>query len=312
MIFNKKIRKQLLRGFSKVRMRVPGKVSEDARLKNLDMLLNILKERQKEAKKKITKEFDELISIGYIGVLIFGYLAFALTLDDDSQNIFPKNWISEDSRPDPNDIIGFSFGTISHESHGVLKLVESGLEGPARSLMRILLEHCCLALVLCSDKERLLLYNRAQGPEDARDIWNKYLRPKTISADLKLIEKRLSIHEEFHEVREDLYTLYTQFAHNSAIANLFGSVLTPIKDHNMVHSATYGYASATSVVPLMDLCATLIYTYTTFFRIMQEIHHFRIPRHGEHMPFLYAMLLPFNQLLQTVSKYDGYLKMELP
>ncbi len=312
MIFNKKIRKQLLRSFSRVRKRVPGKVSEDARLENLDMLLNILKERQKEARKAITKEFDELISIAYIGVLIFGYLGFALTLDDESQNIFPKNWLRQDGKPDPNDIIGLTFGTISHESHGVLKLVESGLEGPARSLMRILVEHCCLVLVLCSDKEKLLLYHRAQSPEDARNIWNKHLRPKTISADLKLIEKKLSIHEEVDELRQDLYTFYTQFAHNSFMASCFGSVLTPLEDHNMFHSATYGYASATSVVPLMDLCTILIYTYTSFFRIMQEIHHFKIPRHGEHMPFLYAMLHPFNRLLPTVSKYDDYLKMEPP
>jgi len=312
MIVNKKIRKQLLRSFSRVRKHALGKVSENARLKNLDTLLKILKERQKEARKAIANEFDELISIAYIGVLIFGYLGLALTLDDESENIFPKNWLLEDSIPDPNDVIGFSFGTISHESHGVLKLVESGLEGPARSLMRILVEHCCLALVLCSDKEKLLLYHRAQSPEDARDIWNKHLRPKTINADLKLIERKLSMHEEAHELRQDLYTLYTQFAHNSVIANLFGSVLTPLEDHNMFRSATYGYASASSVVPLVDLCTILIYTYTSFFRIIQEIHHFKIPTHGEHMPFLYAMLLPFNELLATVSKYDDYLKMEPP
>ncbi len=34
-----------------------------ARLKNLDMLLNILKDRQKQARKAITKEFDELMRI---------------------------------------------------------------------------------------------------------------------------------------------------------------------------------------------------------------------------------------------------------
>jgi hypothetical protein len=312
MMLNKQIRKELLQSLSTVRKRAPGKVSENARLKNLDSLLETLRERQKEARKTITKEFDELISIAYIGMLIFGYLEFALTAGDDSEKIFPKNWLSEDSMPEPNGIIGLSFGTISHESHGILQLVESGLEGPARSLMRILVEHCCLTLVLCSDKEKLLLYHSAQGTEDARDIWNKHLRPKTINAALKLIEKKLSIHEEIHEMRQGLYAMYTQFAHINVIASSFGSMLTSLEDHNILRCAMYGYPSATSVVPLMDLCTILIYTYTTFFRIIREIHHFEIPMHGEHMPFLYAMLLPFNKLLPTVSKYDDYLKMEPP
>ncbi len=311
MILNKKIRKQLLRSFSKVRRRARGEVPESARLTNLDSLLEILNDRQKEARKTIAKEFNELISIAYIGVLIFGYLEFALTSDDES-NIFPKDWLSEDGAPDPNNIIGLLFGTLSHEAHGVLKLVESGLEGPARSLMRILIEHCFLTLVLCSDKEKLLLYHGAQSPAEARDIWNKHLRPKTISAALKLIEQKLSINEEVHEIRQHLYDMYTQFAHNNAIANCFGSVLTSLEDHNILRPSTYGYASASSVTPLMDLCIVLIYTYTTFSRIIREIHRFEIPNHGEHMPFLHAMILPFNELLRTVSKYDNYLKMEPP
>lgn len=307
---NKKIRDIILKGFKAIKPHAPKEVVAAATLTNLDALERLLRERQNEARRDIKREFDELLAIAYSAAITFGIFSFALN-EDNADQIFPKSWMGKE-HPNPNKIVASSFATISNNSLAVLKLIESGLEFPARAMMRITLEHYWLTLVLISDKDLMSIYHQGQEQEDAREIWHKHFKPKKLNESLKKLESRLfpEIADISNNRREHLYSFYTQNVHTNMVANMLGEVGTSLYDHNILKTALFGYPSASSVVVLSDLCTSLVFTYSLFFDIIKQIHGLTVPTSGEYFPFVHAMRYPLSELLDTVFKYDDYLQID--
>lgn len=305
---NKNIRKLLAKYLKVIRRVAPKEVADAANLANLDGLDRILRERQSEAKQGIQREFEELLTVAYVGVILFGFFSFELEFCEGE--VFPSEITGEVTGSNLNHHLAGSFATISNNSLAVINLIKSGLEFPARSLMRVFFEHCWLTLVIISDKEKLATYRKAQDVDEARKIWYQSFKPQKVNRDLNQIEASLFKEKDdfLHSYREHLYSFYTMSVHTTAIVNTLGCVGTSFDDHNVLKPAQFGYPSASSVVVLKDLCFGLIYTYSMFFRIVEHYHGIKVPTKGELMPFLQAMRWPFTELLSDVFKYDDYLK----
>lgn len=248
------------------------------------------------------------MSIAQIGVILFGYFSFELDVNENE--VFPSTINGEVTGSDLNHYIASSFATISNNSLGIINLIQSGLEFQARSLMRVFLEHCWLTLVITSDKAKLDNYRRPQDFDEARKVWYQCFKPKYVNNELIKIESTIfRINDNYLQgYREHMYNLYTMSVHTTALVNALGCVGISFDDHDLLKSAHFGYPSASSVVVLKDLCFSLIYTYSMFFRIVERYHKIKVPTTGEIMPFLHAMRQPFTELLPHVLKYDDYLK----
>ncbi|WP_136512924.1 hypothetical protein [Geomonas edaphica] len=301
-IQNENVRNILKTCFREIRKNGPKEVRAAAKLSNLDVLDRFFSDCQRETFIESRSELSELLSIGYVCGILFGFLALAV--EHDKVEMLPADWLGA-SNPNPNFVLSSSLIVISNYSISILKLVESGLNTPARSLIRVLLEHCWLLLSILSDRELFRLYCQGRASEEARELWYKHFKPKKLNSHLNAIERRIWFDNNnlMAQTRETLYNHYSRSVHIDYLTNVLGGFALS-SETEYFNTALFGQLSKSSKIVLKDSSTVLIYTYSTIFGILEKIHKFEIAATGEYFSFTQAMRVPLKGLLLLLVEYD--------
>jgi len=145
----------------------------------------------------------------------------------------------------------------------VRRLVLSGLDTPARAVLRCLDEHLMACLVMLDDSAVAQMFHASQDPKESRAFWHRYLQTKELRKRLSSIERKMDLSEEISVVmrawRDEEIQMYSQAIHPSFLSAAL-AVKTPVAgDPEKYAIAILGQASAASERTLNFACKTIWY-----------------------------------------------------
>lgn len=165
-------------------------------------------------------------------------------------------------------------------SLAVVRLVEDGLDNPARCTLRSLNELCCQFLVLSSDSGKLAAYAKLKTPSEAKQVWyDLFAKKGRLWKNLTDLESRVGwptpLVAELSTYREDVNTHNSQAVHHSFASAVMCAYAGDFNSEEDLHFGLFGKASPASDSTLYDLNTILMYTLFMFLSILTEVHGFK-------------------------------------
>jgi len=185
-------------------------------------LRKVILERGQEAFQDIIKHHPENTQLAWLSTLVIGHLAFILDI------LFDNEKASEDSRTKINTYSSLLV-SIANRCIGLNLLIESGLEAPARVMMRSIYEVCWLIVAITFDDSKYKAFLSSSTDDNLeRKIWNRHFAPREL---IKNVEEAWAFicKNEGREVNNELnetldkYRWYTKSSHPS---HLHASILS--------------------------------------------------------------------------------------
>jgi len=143
------------------------------------------------------------------------------------------------------------------------RLVLSGLDSPARAILRSLDEHLTACIVLLHDRDLANAFQRAQDLQDASEFWHKNLTTKAINKRLNKIEMELGLDaessQEIREWRKEEIKTYSQAIHPSYVSAALAMKTMCASEPNTHRISILGRASALSERTLNYACKIIWY-----------------------------------------------------
>ena len=301
LIRDKEIRRLISDVFKVGRKNFPD-ASNEISLKQLDEMCSVLGEFSREANNHAASYFQGELSTAYLSILALTVTCFAVGPQDNTDPPIPKDWLDASGKPDPNQVLPNLLLQIVNYSLAVVRLVEDGLDNPARCVLRALNELSGQFLVLCSERDKLAAYARTATPAEAKQIWYElFAKKNSLEKSLRELESRIGLPSAFaaqmRSYREEMNGLHSQAVHHSFNATIIGAYAGDFQEEERLHFALLGKASRASHLTLESLNTTLSYTFLMFMRIIERLHRFDIPRENK----LWREVLLFAACISKVS-----------
>ncbi|MEM9469481.1 MAG: hypothetical protein AAF988_04900 [Pseudomonadota bacterium] len=249
--------------------------SKKLSIKSFDGIETFLKMNAKENIENNTKQLEQEISFAKLGIYCVGMMALSVSQNNSEENVLKLEWLAHPNGLDPNAIFQTQVIEIANYAVSILRLVQEGLDSPARSLVRVMTELTQQTLVTLSSKEEMLLYIAPSTSKEANETWIKQFGRGRLSKKLSLLEERLGFDDEIiklmHSERQDYFELFSQSVHNSFITALVGSHTFPYDDEES-HIALYGGTTNSVGTPLGQLNFNLWHFIVFLISLIQKIH----------------------------------------
>jgi len=163
--------------------------------------------------------------------------------------------------------------TVVNNAAAVHRLVRSGFDYQAKSMLRVMIESAYLSLALLADRNLRIGFIAAVEPEDARRFWRQRLGGRHIAAILARVESQLEI--DFHsqsdlaEWRQATSEWLSQFVHpNYLTAVIGGYAWDPRNDSlDLLRPNTFGRCCAGSRSTLAKAFRMLWYFCAFFYSV---------------------------------------------
>jgi hypothetical protein len=300
LIRDKEIRRLISDVFKVGRKNFPD-ASHEISLKQLDEMSSVLGEFRREANNHAASYLQGGLSTAYLSILALTVTCFAVGPDNSDPPI-PKDWLDASGKPDPNQVLPNLLLQIVNYLLAIVRLVEDGLDNPARCVLRALNELSGQFLILCSERAKLSAYARTTTPAEAKQIWYELFAKKNgLEKSLRELESRIGLPSAFaaqmRSYREEMNGLHSQAVHHSFNATIIGAYAGDFQEEERLHFALLGKASRASRLTLESLNTTLSYTFLMFLRIIEKLHGFDIPRENK----LWREVLLFAVCISKVS-----------
>lgn len=199
--------------------------------------------------------------------------------NDQSENVFPQDWLSESLRPIPDFILLQLFCQLSNLSTSLVHMVEIGQDSSARVLLRAIEELFQIILIISADKNDFKRYS-IKGSNSDSEIMHKYFSTKKRQTKLAAIEKRLGFEENQIEERAGFRTaLHKNFSgsvHSSPISSVVGSMVWSF-DKDLGHIGLVGGCNKLSRSTLGHFIASSDLFLEMFIQILEKINKFKFP-----------------------------------
>ncbi|CDX49093.1 conserved hypothetical protein [Mesorhizobium plurifarium] len=210
---------------------------------------DLLQEAEIEARAKTTTALQPHLAIFEFGLEFLSYVHVALSSTDGPG---PSN---EDVRA-PWALVGsaVSFGV------SIRSLVISGLDTPARALLRTYAETLLLCIAILHDLTLGQAYVAADTDAKIKDFWHSVASPKRLHERIIGIEKKIGLDDEtvdgMMKWRRNEYEVLSQSSHLSYLAAALTAVSLKLDDEDIFAPAIFGLASAHSPRTIFYAAAT--------------------------------------------------------
>ena len=238
------------------------------KLKDLDSYAGAINSAQSEAMTELQKRFRLEIELCRLFVLSIGVSAFELTgFAGRFPPVLPKNWIAKKGVPDVNLLFECMLVQLANYSLSVIKLSECGLEGPARSLLRSVIEASSQIIVLFGDRDLLRNYNAYVQSYGTSKAWHKFFSRGKLFENLMKIEKSIGLSdrtvERLCKDREELFKIYSEAVHSSASAGVAHTYVQVFGEKKLRY-ALWGRASK-SIKTILDTLNRALFHHTLIY-----------------------------------------------
>jgi hypothetical protein len=212
----------------------------------------LLLEAEAEARATTTKQLQPQLGIFEFGLEYLAYVHIALSSKD---GLGP---INTDVRA-PWALIGsaVSFGV------SIRSLALSGLDTPARALLRTYVETLYLCIAVLHDESLALAYAAADTDAEVKDFWHTTASPKRLHERIISIERKIGFDDEvidsMTQWRREEYEILSQSSHLSYLAAALTAVTPKLGDEERWGGAIFGRASAHSPRTVFYAAATTWY-----------------------------------------------------
>jgi hypothetical protein len=236
LILDKAVRNQIGASLLAVRQTVEELKGQTLDLPGIDVLTEELINKNHQTALDADRSFLEPeTSIAYYGVLALGIMS--ITAEHDTP-ILPLDWINPDERPNPNLVVAHLVNSMTNYALAVLRLVEAGLESPARSLLRNFLELSWLVLVVTADQGKMVTYSGVDSDEQEYDAYSKHFAAQKVRRQLTEIEQNLGLPPDATEAlssrRSKLYGFYSKNIHHGYSSGVLGSYAFPVESSGLL------------------------------------------------------------------------------
>ncbi|EEF79985.1 hypothetical protein [Methylophaga thiooxydans] len=278
----KKIYHKNHRAIIKKHIRLINKVNdgESLTLSGYDDFFKFIATGNVENITKNQEALNEEFSLCYLYAASVRLLSFTFSAQKPEHNLIPSDWLGEDARPNPNLVFETLLSQISDYSYSVIKLAESGLDNPARSLVRVLSELVQQTLCLAANVNDVREYVAAHEDHEATKVWYQLFGKGKLDKKLTTIESALGLTEDLifslREERTNTHKFYSQNIHHSFTASVVGSRSWAFSDESCRDSFFGGHSSSLRA-PLSALTRSLWYFNIMFLAIFNNLHGFKVP-----------------------------------
>lgn len=261
-------------------------------LGDLDTMAGLLRSDRKEAQKKSKTALKKELSISYLSIVTLAVGSLAVNRRHPQKTAIRLDWIDG---ANPNWIIGSFLLQATNYSLAIVRLVEDGLDNPARCVLRALSEMCAQILVLSSDATQLSKYSKAITPKDAKQTWYELFAKKgRLAKDLRKLEEKFglahSVSLDFFGFREDLNLIHSQAVHHSFVSTVILAYAGDFRNKERAYLSLFGAASSASRETLEHLNTLLFYTLLMFRRILVTVHGFKAPLDSRAWTSFYTLI----------------------
>ncbi len=302
------VREQIEVSLEAARQLIPELSDQGLNLETVDAFCQVLiTERRESILETIREELSSELSIAYFGAIVAGILSLVI-LDKSASPVLPPDWISLDCRPDPNLVVGHMLANVTNYTLAITHLVEVGLESPARTNLRNLLELSWLFLVILAKREKMIAYTKGADNETERRLYFKYFAPKKLRRGLIEIETNSGLPDDvikaLSDTRSGLYDMYSRTVHSAYSDLVIGALGFSFEDEDRLNFGLFGIADKASYPTLYHLNGALFYFLSMFRRLLEA--------HGLKPPFTLmwqkalALHESFTFVIRNRSKKEGF------
>ncbi|WP_207621435.1 hypothetical protein [Chelativorans oligotrophicus] len=212
----------------------------------------LLLEAETLARAATTTAFQPHLAIFEFGLEFLSYVHIALSSADEpgpSNEHTRAAWALTGA--------AVSFGV------SIRSLVISGLDTPARALLRTYVETLFLCIAVLHDRALGEAYVAADSDPRIKDFWHSTASPKRLHERIIAIEKKIGLDKDLVDMmttwRREEYEILSQSSHLSYLAAVLTALSHKLDDEKVVAPALFGVASAHSPRTIFYAAATTWY-----------------------------------------------------
>jgi hypothetical protein len=209
-------------------------------------------EHEKTAEKNVIKNLNPWLQILEEGIQWLANLNATLDValrEDDKDNYLRVPWALT--------------GAACVQSVAIRRLVLSGLDSAARTILRSLDEHLNICIVTLAKKELRKGFFEPESPDEAKVFWHKQLTSKKIASHLDEIEKSIGFDDEtrteFSEFRKQEKSINSLAVHPSYVTSALTAMPNCLDESDTHKPGILGCASEFSIRTLDYACKAIWY-----------------------------------------------------
>jgi hypothetical protein len=226
-ITDKDIRAYLRKRFKEFNKLYKPFLGRKLNLNNLDTLFVEARKIAKISRITIIKHAESQISLANAAIACLGLLSLSVYSEKNEEELFPRDWLSDNSRPNANSVLSCMLCQLTNYSLSMVILLERGLDASARALFRIVLELSWIILSVLMFRDEFKEYIKQKDENDAKGIWYRLFTLEKLNRKLAHIEKTMGLDDQvvldLREARKSSYAFYSQVAHHSYTSVILGS-----------------------------------------------------------------------------------------
>lgn len=242
-------------------------------LKDINAYYEFSKECGEESRQVIHKQLGDELFLCNLAVGCITSVSLSIPKDNSEITFFPSSWFDE-KFPNPNFILRSHLIQIANFSLSIIKLVEIGLDNPARALLRACYELIWQTLVILTDKDILCKQSQLRSGKETTENWYKLFAKGKLNKRLAKIETDLGyppeVVEEMKLWRKENQQFLSEAIHHSTFATNYGAFTRDFTDEENMNCNVMGAPSRASAFTIECLNSELCYFITLFFSIIDN------------------------------------------
>ncbi len=289
-IKNPQARKLLRNEITKFNREYGEFLNERYTLSTFDNEAKLVNQRRRTAIKAANQHASPILLTSYIGLNSLVDLGVFLTYRPMRRKLLPAKWLG--SKRDANHFMGEFILSATNYILATIYLCESGLEWPARVLLRTVKELLNIGVVLVSDPVMMKKYLALPAINDRKDWYGYFSRPR-ITGKLSELNRGFGVPENYltrwvsNESKE--YSMLSKHAHGSFLATVLGAYHAPFDEPNRLRYSFYGAASTGIQNTLVRLNWEILYFNLMLWRLVIGRHNFKFSGKQDHWKSVYVL-----------------------
>ena len=250
-----------------------------AQIADVDAMSRELESIRLENQSITASRLQRRLSTAYLATFAIAATSLAMQHRTGGVPPIPQGHRREEHVPDPNFVVHCLLAQIVNYSLAVLRLVEDGLDNPARCVLRALYELCLKTIVLSADADTLREYASANAP--ALEVWHRLFASGKLEKKAAAVERRVGATEDtiaaFRAYFRSAVEMNSEAVHHSFASAVMRSHVTDTTSSEFLHLNILGHTSIASRNTLENLNIVLRYTHAMLSNVISDIHGFTPP-----------------------------------
>jgi len=271
---NKKLRALVKQNIKNINIISKKAFQKTVKVSDIDAIISFINGQQKDGRKINTDFFNNELTLANLSTLCISMISLSLHSSESDEEIFPKNWLSEDESPNPNLILSNLFLQITNYSIAIIDLLEKGLDNPARTLVRSISELCNQTIILIYSRDDFKEYIKGKDENTSNQIWYRLFSKNKMFEKISAIEKNIGFDNElidfFYTYRKERHQFFSESVHHSYVSVNIGAYSPKCHSDNENVKGLFGGENASIDPPLYYLNTTLFMFIRFYYKIANK------------------------------------------